>query len=170
MNIKFFFLVGTFYSFCGCNSLKVVTDYQNDADFSTYESFAIVEVDAGQTGVSALNLRRIISAVRTEMSAKALKEIHIHGLVKDKVTTNISTDYYGYRYGRYLRPFGYGISTVDVTAYKEGSLIIDLVDRAKDQLVWQGIGTAKLNENPKGRGERIQKAVSKILEGFPPSI
>ena len=55
---------------------------------------------------------------------------------------------------------------VDISEFKEGSLIIELVDVSKDQLIWQVIDTAELNEHPKGREERNKKTEIKILDGF----
>ncbi len=170
------FALGILFVLCSCSSVKVVSDFENGTDFSSFSSFSIVEVDKGQTGVSDINLRRIMNAVNSELAAKGLKqmsggdlEVHLHGLVKDKTSTDVSTDYYGYGY--YRRGFGYGtmVTRVDTYEYQEGSLIIDLVDSKKKELVWQGIGTARLNDKPKGREERIQNAVKEILKAYPPS-
>ena len=158
------------------SSLKINTDYSSDTDFSKYKSYKIVEVEADKTGINELTLNRVINAVNSQMVNKGFTksdnpdiEVHLIGLVKDKASTDVYTDYYGYGY--YRRPFGYGTSTtrVDVTEYKEGTLIIDFVDSSTDQLVWQGIGTTKMNEDPKGREERINEAVMKILREYPPS-
>ena len=156
--------------------MKVTSDYDSSIDFNSYKSFKIVEVDPGESGLSELNLRRIVNAVNTEMNGKGFSlsdnpdiEVHLHGLVKDKVSADVRTDYYNLGY--YRRGFGYGVtgnSTVDIDQYQEGTLVIDLVDAKSDELVWQGLGTARLNEEPKNREERINKAVAKILEGFPP--
>jgi Domain of unknown function (DUF4136) len=54
--------------------------------------------------------------------------------------------------------------------YREGTLILDVVDAGSDTVVWRGSAQAELAGpvEPKTRGARIQKAVSKILERFPP--
>jgi hypothetical protein len=159
---------------CG-SSIKLTSDYANGVNFSDYKSFKIVEIAADKTGINEITLNRVITAVTDEMQAKGFQksanpdiELHLIGLVKDKASADVYTDYYGYGY--YRRPFGYGTTTsrVDVTEYKEGTLIIDFVDPDSGQLVWQGIGTAKMNEDPKGREERIKKAVSQILSQYPP--
>ena len=173
--ILFLLIIGMFLSSCS-SSLKVISDYDSATDFSKYDSFTVAEADPGKTGISELNLRRIVRAVQSELTAKGLEDsdnadlqVHIHGLVQDKTTTDVYTDYYGY--GRYRRGFGYGTAStrVDVNEYTEGTLIVDLVDVSADELVWQGMGTAKLHDNPEGREERIREAVTKILAGFPPS-
>lgn len=59
-------------------------------------------------------------------------------------------------------------TTVDVHEYKEGSLVIDLVDAERKALIWQGVGTSTLKKKSNGREERINEAVSKILAAYPP--
>jgi hypothetical protein len=59
---------------------------------------------------------------------------------------------------------------VDVRQYEEGSLIIDIVDNAEDELVWRGVASKSLPSNP--TPEKIDKiidqVVTKAMENFPP--
>ena len=77
---------------------------------------------------------------------------------------------YGYRYGSWWGPYPYG-RNIDVSYYTQASVIIDFVDNAKDELVWRGIGTGVVQESgtPEERQERIDNAVAKILEQYPPT-
>jgi len=72
--------------------------------------------------------------------------------------------YYGFYYG-YERSWA-GKDRVD---YQEGSLIIDLVDAGKQQLVWQGVAKGVLfqNRTPEQIAERIREAVRNIFQHFP---
>ena len=57
------------------------------------------------------------------------------------------------------------------TAYEQGTLVIDLVDRRTKKLVWRGTAQAALSETP-SKAEReatIDEAVKKMFEKFPPS-
>jgi hypothetical protein len=60
---------------------------------------------------------------------------------------------------------------VDVSQYDEGTLVIDFVDMAKQELVWRGIGTGAVSESPsvEERTANINNAVMQILEQFPPT-
>lgn len=49
----------------------------------------------------------------------------------------------------------------------EGTLIVDVFDSETTSLVWQGIGTKALNENPKKREKRTPKSAAKIIADFP---
>jgi len=73
-----------------------------------------------------------------------------------------------------LGVFGFGGTGFqrDTTAreYEVGTLIIDIVDRESNQLVWRGAkeGRLKKNQSPEKREASINKTVSEILSNFPP--
>lgn len=54
-------------------------------------------------------------------------------------------------------------------AYEEGALVIDVVDAESRELIWRGWATARVDPSdpPSKRRDRIQRAVSLILERFP---
>jgi len=54
--------------------------------------------------------------------------------------------------------------------YREGTLILDVVDAGADAVVWRGSAQAQLagSGEPLTRRARIQEAVRRILERFPP--
>jgi len=169
------------FSLCliSCSSLKVVSDYDNETNFDNYSTYSIAELDMERANINELNLNRIVKAIKSEMNNKGFKEtkkgdleIHVHGLVENQVSTTATTDYYGSSYPYYRRRIGwgtaYGTTTVDVQEYRKGTLIVDLVDRADEKLVWQGLGSSVLPDNTRNLEERIQKAVSKIMADFPP--
>jgi Domain of unknown function (DUF4136) len=53
--------------------------------------------------------------------------------------------------------------------YREGTLILDVVDAGSDTVVWRGSARAELagSGDPRSRDARIQDAVRRILERFP---
>ena len=54
-------------------------------------------------------------------------------------------------------------------SYNEGVLFIDIIDRNKNELVWQGIGKGYIyNDKPDNKNEKIKDMVNKILLQFPP--
>ena len=54
--------------------------------------------------------------------------------------------------------------------YTEGTLVIDLVDAEKKEMVWRGMGTGivKRYKNPEDAQRNIDKIVDRIMQGFPP--
>jgi hypothetical protein len=57
----------------------------------------------------------------------------------------------------------------DAESYKEGSLILDVIDVGEKRLVWGGIAQAKMDptQMPEERNERVRHVVHAMLEHFP---
>ena len=71
--------------------------------------------------------------------------------------------------GLWIGPW-YGVGT-SVTSTPEGTLFIDLIDKEKNELVWQGIGKGDLIMTTVEKKEaRIKEIVTKILAQYPPII
>jgi len=69
-------------------------------------------------------------------------------------------------YGVGWRGHVYRTSPGYVRWYKEGTLVIDIVDTADNQLVWRGVGVGAMRDmHP---GTPMTEAVQEILEQFPP--
>jgi hypothetical protein len=65
-------------------------------------------------------------------------------------------------YYYYGAPFVYG-GGVDTEHYKEGTIIIDLIDVRTKRVVWRGFGVGELHHNPQKDIEALPKAVQGIL-------
>ncbi len=131
--------------FVGCSSASVRTDYDRQGDFSRYSSYdwmAVPEKVRNNPTNSSLMRKRVETAVNANLSAKGMRLdksspdllVTYHAGVKDRV----DIDTWGYAYGRRGRFYG---TDVDVRQYKEGTLIIDLINAGSKELVWCGIGT-----------------------------
>lgn len=164
----------------GCSTMSVNYDYDSNADFAQYSSFAwiakpeVVAANAAQAQQSSDLLdRRIRAAVEGELAARGLAQVDVdpgllvvyHLGVQDKIQV---TDY-GYSYSPYA--WGYGGRQLDVYQYQEGMLIIDLVDAKTKNLVWRGTGTKVIESAPRSPEEmqaRIDEVVAKIMASYPP--
>ncbi len=167
----------------GCSpSLKVSTDYDRNANFQQYKTFALYQDDAKKDAISALNADRINNAVKAEMIKKGFTEntsspdllVNVITILKDRQSLSSTTDYYGY--GGYYRPYAWGgggmgvtgNTTYNVENYKDGSLIVDIVTADSKKLVWQGTGNSEIDKPLKDPDKQIPEAVAKIMAGFPP--
>lgn len=59
-----------------------------------------------------------------------------------------------------------GISTYG-TQYKEGTVIVDVIDPASLDLLWRGSATATLGDNPAENTKELQKAAAAVVAKFP---
>lgn len=164
---------------CG-PSLKVTHDYDKSVNFDQYKTFALYNSDSIHDAISQLNQQRILNAIKSEMVKKGLQEatgspdvlVNVTAILQNRVAVSSTTDYYGY--GGMYRPYywggGMGSATTNynVQHYKDGSLIIDVIDANSKKLVWQGIGNKEIDGPAKDPDTAIPKAVASIMESFPP--
>lgn len=169
------------YLMASCSpTVKVSSDYDRAATFTGYKTFSMYDLKT-QGSVSPINAERIANAIKANMISKGFTEtatnpdIMVNALtfVKDKQSVTANTNYYGY--GGMYRPYGYwgggmasGTTTYNTYDYKDGSLIIDIVDAKSQKVVWQGTGNAEIDSAPKNPDEWISNAVAKIMAQFPP--
>ncbi|MFL5741946.1 MAG: DUF4136 domain-containing protein [Flavisolibacter sp.] len=161
-------------------SLKVTSDYDKTVNFTQFKTFSIEKIDdATKQSLSQLNLDRISNAIRASLTKKGLQEsesadllVHTAAIIKNKQSVSSTTNYYGY--GGYYRPYMWGggagasgYTTYNVQDYKDGSLIIDLVDSKTQKLVWEGVGNKEI-DTPKDPEKAINAAVESIMAGYPP--
>jgi len=180
--IKFLLLALPAAAMFSCKpSLKVSSDYDRSANFSAYRTFSLYYLISNKN-VSELNETRIWNSIRTEMLRRGYKEndqnpdivVNAVSVVKNKKYVSATTTAYGY--GGAYRPYGFwaggagmatGTTTFQKNNYKEGSLVIDVIDFKTNRLVWQGTGSAEFERFPKDPDEVITNAVTKILAEFP---
>lgn len=160
-----------------CSTLKVGYDYDSQADFTKYKTYAFSE-EALQLPVDQLNRDRILRAVETELAAKGftksdtpdvLIDLQLKAKQETEATaTNMGGGMYG---GRYGFAGGYGGTTqITYNDYTVGSLFINMVDSASEKIVWQGRGSKTIDEDASAsqRDTNITAAVKKIFTQYPP--
>jgi hypothetical protein len=162
-----------FYGISCSPKVNVNSDYDRTASFSEYKTFSINNrTTVG--GVSRLNEDRITRSIRVEMSKKGFVEVsenpHLKvnavTVVKNKQTLSVNSN-------SYTRPYGYwgaartGHATVHSQEYKNGTLVIEVVDVKHDKLIWTAAGSGELTRKQDNPDEAIAKIVAKILADFP---
>lgn len=155
-----------------CSSVRVASDYDKQANFKDFKTFAFFKTGIDKAEINDLDKRRILRAIETELLAKGFTKsenpdllVSIFTKSREKVNVhNNGFGSYGYRWG--WSPYYWNNNIV--TSSTEGVLYIDLIDANKKELVWQGQGTGYLSQ--KKKEERIQEFVTKIMEKYPPGL
>ena len=161
----------------GCSSYNVTYDYDVTASYAKYKTFDYYTSKKGTGGTTSLMDKRVRAAVEWELQAKGFAMetkadpdflVTYYPIVTDrKVRTNVRT---GWGWG--YRPFYGGVSTTTsrVRHYKEGTIVIEIVDFKSTQMIWQGAAAGALTglSNPEDADEVVPKAVRDILVKFPP--
>jgi hypothetical protein len=159
------------------STTSVSYDHDQNYDFGGLQSWDWVaspgQVQGAAGARSPLVEARIRDAIERELSAKGYRRVEggepdfrvaYHGGSNEKLDVRTTYDYYGYRWRT-------AVATTDVREYTEGTLLIDVVDGVRKELVWRGIGVAEVYaDNPQEVTEQVNKVVSDVLKGFPPGL
>lgn len=164
-------------AFTGCASMKIDTTYDDTTAFASYQTFAWMEKpDEVMDNLTKLGqvTQRIETGIERELMADGYRKaggtpdffVVYHTAVETQIT-GATIDTWGYRYRRPRWRTGTVYADVNVDTYKEGTLIIDIVDAAKNELVWRGTAVGAVS-SPARAAEKVDEAVQKILAAFPP--
>jgi len=169
-------LILSFFLFIGCSSIQVQTDYDPQVDLKPLNTFVVLE--RTQKGRNTLTEDRITRALEEVFTVKHYVNVKqkkadffviYHIDVQNK--TRIDTDYQSMG----LYPYGYGgamIATSRTVDYKEGRLIIDIMNPKTKKIIWRGMAVDQIKsfKTPQERNDYIKKVVEKILKTFPKNL
>ena len=182
---KFSMLVGAAVILASCASKPTIeSDYDNSIDFSQYKTYGFFN----PMGIENPNYSSIYGsifrdAISKEMESRGYTQsdnpdlmINVSGRLQDKTKVTTTSDpymhggYYGYRRGAYgaWGGYGYGTST-HVSNYTEGTVNVDMVDRALKRMVWEGVAVGRVNEKKTNEETRtnIYAGIQEMFAGYP---
>jgi len=165
-----------------CSTTAVQSDRDDKADFGSYKTFAWY-TEAGREpqptiGASQIVDGRIRRAIAENLTAKGYTQV-ASGAVDLQVAyyTSMSSQLrvystgwgYGWGYGP-AWGFGYacwpGWNMSAVSTYLEGTIIVDVIDHGRNQLVWRGVATSALTKKSSSE-EKINQTMTRVLSTFP---
>jgi hypothetical protein len=155
---------------------KIYIDYDRSVDFSQYQTFAWFESDAtSMTDTSPLMHERVKSTLIAALKGGGLQmvgsdpDLYVtyHTQEKEEMQLNTTSFGYGYGGGWAWDPYwdwgpSMGSSTTTSYTYTRGTLIVDVWDAERRQLVWRGAAEAVVKEKPENAARQIEKAVDKM--------
>jgi hypothetical protein len=144
---------------------KVDVDSDRTAAFARYRTYAWT---AGTPAANPLAENRIHAAVEGQLAAdgftlSATPDVFVATIA----VTHEQRELVASGFGGGLM-FG-GYATASVQTYETGTLIVDLYDARTKQLVWRGTGTDTLSDKPEKNTAKMNKAVAKMFEQYPPT-
>lgn len=153
-------------------------DQEKGFRLADYPTFGFYDIDT-QGEVSSPVFERNIAvtkeAVSSNMSGKGLNEaqepalkVNLALLVKEEIQTR-ETNFLTDGYPRYMgqRRYSWKSEEVPVGKYKEGTLLIELVDASNDKLVWRGGAKGILPEKERDISDKIRDAVGEVFSKIP---
>jgi hypothetical protein len=164
-----------------------VTDMDRSADFSKYQTFAW-----GESEIDVSNPVYDSDLISKRIRTTVEKEFAKRGIVKNENNPDFIVSYHtyteekqraydGYPYGSYGYPyypfrfypfaFGWGypyhwMRPTTTKEYTEGTLVLDIIDRKSDHLVWRGSVSGDV-ENLSALKKQIEKGIKAIMKKYP---
>jgi Domain of unknown function (DUF4136) len=166
-----------FFISCG-PTVRVFSDYDKDVNITAFKTYAWLDAKAIEgKGINPiyyneLNDKRIKTAINTEMTARGYRlldnnaelELHYHIVVEDKTT--VTNEPWSYNFSPYWIN-----RRVNVYQYREGTLIVDMMDKKTNMLVWRGWATDVITQSAaKDPQTAITKAVQAIYKKYPYTV
>jgi hypothetical protein len=162
----------------GCSSMQVQTDFSQDVDFSAFKTFKYEDSDQSLAAAAPLAHQRVVAAIRQGMTGAGLTEVDsnpdlfvaYHGSTDERL--QFQTTYVGVGgRGRWGRRGSVGVATSSTRAvsYEQGTLVIDVWEADENQLVWRGVVSDSLGNNPDQNTDKINRGVARAFENFPPN-
>jgi uncharacterized protein DUF4136 len=175
-----------------CSSYNYYTAGLNKTNMSQYRSFAWVSPQGNNNKSNNIADSKIKDAAVASLSMKGLRQSNNPDLFVTYTATvgrGTKSVYYpvysgyggfypgwgfGFGWGWGYRPwyggwYGYGGlpyysgEAVDKEHYKEGTIIIDLIDSHTKRVVWRGYGVGEVHRNPQKNVDDIPKVVGGII-------
>lgn len=160
-----------------CSSVRL-KDVKSEKDFSiaNYKSFSFYEVNSGGDAIGPNhqeNLKRIKEAIVREMGAKGLTltadnpQLNVNiGVVVNEETQTRETSFTNpgdrtYYTGQ--RNYTWQSQEVVVGTYRQGSVIVHLVDTKENKMVWQGTAQSVLPDKEKNIPALIDEGIKTLF-------
>jgi hypothetical protein len=178
-------LAATFMLLAGCaSSPSIRTDYDHTIDFSRYRTYAFFN----PLGIENPNYSSIYGSIFRDAISREMESrgytmsdnpdllINVSGRLQQKTKVTATADpymaggYYGYRRGAYGAWGGYGYgTTTQVSNYSEGTVNVDIVDRAEKRMVWEGVAVGRVRENRTSEQTRdaIYSVIREMFSAYP---
>jgi hypothetical protein len=167
----------------GCSSVSVTADYDKTVDFKQFKTYSYYGWAKNSDQIlNDFDKNRIEEAFANEFNKRGMTYVEkngditvalfIHTQQEQQVTattTGMGGGYGGY-YG-YGPGWGWGTgmatTTYNTYNYTVGTLVCEVFDTKKEQLIWQSIGKGEIEENPQKRERTIPVKVAKIMSYYP---
>jgi hypothetical protein len=150
---------------------KVTYQYDREIDFSRFHRYKWATVESAPQ-IDQITAENIVSLVNAELSKRGLvlaaewRRADFYVSYQASVTQQRQLHWFGSGLPAYGSMGTETVSTID-----NGTLVVDFYNPAQKELLWRGIATKAVDPsgNPNKDYENLQKAIEKLLKGFPPA-
>lgn len=160
-----------------CSPVRITNSYSaKNVDFGQYRTFDFTEeTESGASALASEETHLVRAEVTRQLEKRGLTRstsnpdllVNLEVAVEDKVQTrqtNIISDPPNY-IGQ--RRFTWQSKEVPVGKYQEGTVTVNLVDRERNRLIWQGEAEGILPSNPRRLQKTIAEGGDKLFSQLP---
>lgn len=163
-----------------CVPTKISYDFDRTANFPSYKSYSFI-ITPENLPYERTQTEIMLGTIASELEARGFiksdkPDVYIDVKIivaKKKKAAQSANGEYSSMYGKnYLYMWSKNFTNTD-TKYQisaKGTMIIDMIDAGKKQLVWQGRGTDNVSaeRNPQDKEKKLAETVKKIFTQYPP--
>ena len=143
----------------------VTVDWDRSISFPAFVTFG---VESGTSLSNPLATLRIEQAVSAALVEKGLREdpapallVIVHASVEPSRSLNIES----YKEGEGT----WQTEAPEIRSIDAGTLLVDLLEASTRRLIWRGIATDTVTNNPTRNEKPVPKALRRMFRKFPPS-
>ncbi|UCG62991.1 MAG: DUF4136 domain-containing protein [Candidatus Zixiibacteriota bacterium] len=161
----------------GCGSPRVETEYNRQHDFSVFRTFDFMPEDEELAKSIPLGWRLLQDSIResvaVQMESRGFRVageeqpdllVAVHVIAPQRVRRKSDRNDYKVDFFWETEYQGRWLSS---HSFKEGTLVLDMVDPGTNRLVWRG-WAARVIDDPQDAKGKFEEAVQSLLARFPP--
>ncbi|HSN52604.1 MAG TPA: DUF4136 domain-containing protein [Woeseiaceae bacterium] len=159
---------------------RIITNSAPDFSVANYRTFGFFQpLSTDRGNVRSLESNQLIASASRELENAGLRRddanpdllvnfvISTRETLQSRPSSSVGVHHGMGRYGTW-GGYSMSMSTTEVVQQTEGTLGVDLVDRARNELVWEGAATARItNQMRENRDQVLDDAIADIFARFP---
>jgi hypothetical protein len=158
----------------------IISNSAPDFSVANFQTFSFMQpLGTDRTGARTLLSQHLIEATTNELEMRGLRPADSNGdllvnfmvSTRETITTRPSSSVSMHQSrGRYNTWGGYSMSmsTNEIVQRTEGTIAVDVVDRARNQLVWEGAASGRVTDSTRRNlEETVHSAIKDIFVEFP---
>jgi uncharacterized protein DUF4136 len=183
-------VISAIFLLVSCSGIKVSADYDKSVNFKEFNTYSYHGWTKNSDKIlSPFDKERIEKSFKDEFDSRGLEFKQEGGdllialfIVTEKKTEKVANTtsvggYTGWGYGGY---YGYGpgwgwgapmmgtsVTSISNYDYTVGTLVCDVFDAKNKKLIWEGVGSGTIDQNPQTREKNIPKSVAAIMAQYP---
>ena len=165
----------------GCSSgPTIITNSAPNFSLANYQTFSFFQpLSTDRGNVQSLQSKQLILSATRELEMSGLRRddrnpdllvnfvLSSRETLQSRPSSGASVHHGRGRYGTW-GGYSMSMSTTEVVQRTEGTLGVDVVDVARNQLVWEGAATARVTDSMReNRDQVLDSAIAEIFAKFP---